>query len=558
MDSMLRAEGDEMSANPDICRGRRFSFCMAGLAVACLVAAALGAVAVPAAAQGSGRAALAAVSANPAQAARSAVALAVDPAGTGYAFYRGQADAVYVRTVRSGSWSAQTNLGGTIIGAPAATVAGSAVLVAARGTDNALWVRTLTNGTWSPWRSWGGTMSASPAIAGASTGRVDAFGRAPRGGLWTRTMSPSGAFSAWTALGGQVITSPAAVAAAPGSIELYAVGTDHAVWRDALTGGVWTGWKSIGGTTYSAPAAAWIPASNGVWVFARGSDNALYASTGNAGAFGGWRKVGGVLIDGPAAAGTTAPGIDVAVRGTDNAVWGTSYRAGRWSGFTRAWVPTSPAAPASALLGTDWTRIPTTSKVVALTFDAGANAAGFASIESTLRAANVRASFFLTGTWARDFPAQANLIVQDGFLAGNHSMTHPYFTQLTDAQVTAQVQDAQQAVLRVNGADTRPLFRFPFGDVNSRVIADVNGLGYVPVRWTVDSLGWEGTSGGQTVQTVTNRVLAAAQPGEIVLMHLGSNPDDGTTLDATALPAIITGLQARGYGFVTLQALTGS
>ena len=73
----------------------------------------------------------------------------------------------------------------------------------------------------------------------------------------------------------------------------------------------------------------------------------------------------------------------------------------------------------------------------------------------------------------------------------------------------------------------------------------------------MDSLGWEGTSGGQTVQTVTDRVLAAAQPGEIVLMHLGSNPDDGTTLDAAALPAIITGLRARGYSFVTLQALTG-
>jgi peptidoglycan/xylan/chitin deacetylase (PgdA/CDA1 family) len=160
-------------------------------------------------------------------------------------------------------------------------------------------------------------------------------------------------------------------------------------------------------------------------------------------------------------------------------------------------------------------------------------------------------------TWVRDFPAEANLIVQDGFMVGNDSMTHPYFTQLTDAQVAAQVQDAQQAILHANGAETRPLFRFPYGDVNSRVIADVNGLGYVPVRWTVDSLGWEGTSGGQTVQTVTDRILAAAQPGEIVLMHLGSNPDDGTTLDAAALPAIITGLQARGYGFVTLQALTG-
>jgi peptidoglycan/xylan/chitin deacetylase (PgdA/CDA1 family) len=431
------------------------------------------------------------------------------------------------------------------------------VVVGARGTDNALWVRTLSNGAWGPWRSWGGTMSASPAIAGASNGRIDAFSRGAAGALWATTMSPDGARTAWAGLGGQLITAPAAMTSAAGSIELYAAGTDHAVWRNALSAGVWTGWKSVGGATYSAPAAAWIPASSGVWVFARGTDNALYAATGNAGAFGGWRRLGGVLIDGPTATGTTAPGIDVAVRGTDNAVWAMSYRAGGWSGFTRAWAPADPAAPASGLLGTDWTRIPGTARVVALTFDTGANAAGLASIESTLREKNVRASFFLTGTWVRDFPAQANLIVQDGFAVGDHSMTHPYVTQLTDAQVNAEVQGAQQAILRANGADTRPLFRFPYGDVNSRVIADVNGLGYVAVRWTVDSLGWEGTSGGQTVQKVTDRVLAAAQPGEIALMHLGSNPDDGTTLDAAALPAIITGLRARGYSFVTLQALTG-
>ena len=94
--------------------------------------------------------------------------------------------------------------------------------------------------------------------------------------------------------------------------------------------------------------------------------------------------------------------------------------------------------------------------------------------------------------------------------------------------------------------------------MNSRVLGDVNGLGYVAVRWTVDSLGWEGTSGCQTVQKVTDRVLAAAQPGQDAVVLLGSNPDDGTTLDAAAaLPAIITGLRARGYSFVTLQALTG-
>lgn len=53
------------------------------------------------------------------------------------------------------------------------------------------------------------------------------------------------------------------------------------------------------------------------------------------------------------------------------------------------------------------------------------------------------------------------------------------------------------------------------------------------------------------------RVLAALRPGEIVLMHVGSNPNDHTTFDADALPQVISELRARGYSFVTLNALTG-
>ena len=45
--------------------------------------------------------------------------------------------------------------------------------------------------------------------------------------------------------------------------------------------------------------------------------------------------------------------------------------------------------------------------------------------------------------------------------------------------------------------------------------------------------------------------------GEIVLKHVGSNPDDHTTFDGDALPRVISELRARGYSFVTLDALTG-
>jgi peptidoglycan/xylan/chitin deacetylase (PgdA/CDA1 family) len=40
-------------------------------------------------------------------------------------------------------------------------------------------------------------------------------------------------------------------------------------------------------------------------------------------------------------------------------------------------------------------------------------------------------------------------------------------------------------------------------------------------------------------------------------MHVGPNPNDHTTLDADALPTVISELRARGYSFVTLDALAG-
>lgn len=216
----------------------------------------------------------------------------------------------------------------------------------------------------------------------------------------------------------------------------------------------------------------------------------------------------------------------------------------------------SPTGIPASLLGQDVTVLPTSRRVVALTFDAGANSAGLPSILRTLAAQHVPATFFLTGQWAAANPAGVSAIVAAGHRVGNHSMTHPNFTTLSDAQIRDQVLSAERTI-RAAGADPRPLFRFPSGDRDARTIADVNALGYVAVRWTVDTLGWEGTSGGQTVTSVVDRALAALRPGEIVLMHVGSNPDDGTTLDADALPTVIARMRAAGYGFVTLDALLG-
>jgi peptidoglycan/xylan/chitin deacetylase (PgdA/CDA1 family) len=199
--------------------------------------------------------------------------------------------------------------------------------------------------------------------------------------------------------------------------------------------------------------------------------------------------------------------------------------------------------------------MPTSRLVVALTFDAGANADAVSSILATLQRDGVPATFFLTGNFVRDFPAAARSIAAAGERIGDHTISHPYLTQLSDTAVRQQITGAAQQIIAVTGKNPAPLFRFPYGDADARTIAIANEAGYVPVRWTVDTLGWEGTAGHINAAVVADRVLAALRPGEIVLMHVGSNPDDHTTFDADALPQVVTELRARGYAFVTLDAL---
>lgn len=220
-------------------------------------------------------------------------------------------------------------------------------------------------------------------------------------------------------------------------------------------------------------------------------------------------------------------------------------------------APQPSAAPVlpPGLAGQDFERIPTTDKIVALTFDAGANADAVPSILATLADENVPATFFLTGDFVQRFAGASRSIVSAGHRLANHSATHPGFTSLSAEQIRAEIRGAEADIRDVTGRDPRPLFRFPLGDRDARTIDAVNELGYVAVRWTVDTLGWQGTSGGRSAQEVTERVLDTATAGQIVLMHVGSHPTDGSTLDADALAAVIAELRAAGYRFVTLDAL---
>lgn len=204
--------------------------------------------------------------------------------------------------------------------------------------------------------------------------------------------------------------------------------------------------------------------------------------------------------------------------------------------------------------GKEISKINTPEKKIALTFDAGANADGVDKILSILKESNIKGTFFLTGKFIEKYPEKTKEIIASGGDIGNHTYDHPYLTKMSDAQIKDEIKKTEDALSKVD-AKFKPFLRSPYGDRNQSTLTTISDAGYINIRWTVDSLGWKGTSGGVSKAAVEQKVIKGAAPGGIVLMHLGSNPEDKTQLDSEALPDIIAELRKSGYEFVTVSEL---
>ncbi len=191
---------------------------------------------------------------------------------------------------------------------------------------------------------------------------------------------------------------------------------------------------------------------------------------------------------------------------------------------------------------------------MALTFDAGADRGYAEDILDELQAEHIRASFGITGQWAKANPDLVRRMAADGHLVFNHTLDHQSFTGVSDQRGglsasarRAELEQADAIIAPLIGHSTRPYYRLPYGDDDQRVAGDAAAAGYTrKVGWTVDTLGWRGASAGDIVE----RSLRLAAPGAIYVLHVGHTSQDGP-----ALARIVTGLRARGYGFVAVDSL---
>lgn len=188
----------------------------------------------------------------------------------------------------------------------------------------------------------------------------------------------------------------------------------------------------------------------------------------------------------------------------------------------------------------------TEKKRVALTFDDGPDGVITPKILNILKEKNVKASFFFIGKNIDLFPGIVKRTYNEGNLVLNHSLTHADLSNKEMKDIKKEVQNNEDKIYSLINKKPK-LIRPPYGALTQNSINEIESLNYKMIIWSIDTLDWS----QKESSNITRNVLDNVRNGDIILMH--SNGDKKAT--AEALPAIINGLEKKGYEMVTLDQL---
>lgn len=184
-------------------------------------------------------------------------------------------------------------------------------------------------------------------------------------------------------------------------------------------------------------------------------------------------------------------------------------------------------------------------KKIALTIDAAWDDDKTPFILETLAKYNVKATFFLCGSWVKAYPEMVKAIHESGHEIGNHSMTHPHMAKQSPDDIKTEITELDGRIKEITGESTA-LFRAPYGEYNDTVIRTVRSTGHEPIQWNIDTIDWKPE---RSSQTILDTVLPKLKDGSIILCH-----NNGYKIEEY-LPTLIETAQAQGYVFVTVGEL---
>jgi len=194
---------------------------------------------------------------------------------------------------------------------------------------------------------------------------------------------------------------------------------------------------------------------------------------------------------------------------------------------------------------------------VAITFDDGPDPRWTPKILDILKAANVKAAFFLVGVNAEHYPGLVRRIVDEGHEIGNHTYYHPNLALCWPEHVRLELNATQLLIESITGRATT-LFRPPYAaDTSPSQLSELTplqiaqDLNYLVVLENIDPQDWAKPG----ADIILQRVKQQRRDGSIILLH-DAGGDRSQTVEA--LPRILDWLHTRGDTVVSLSTLLGT
>lgn len=158
---------------------------------------------------------------------------------------------------------------------------------------------------------------------------------------------------------------------------------------------------------------------------------------------------------------------------------------------------------------------------------------------------NVKATFFLRAKGVESNPSLAYAIAQRGHEVASHTYNHIDLDTLTEEEIREDLIKSHEVISHAINKEALLYLRPPRGIMNDEIAKVAAGCGYKDIiMYGPTALDWDVN---KSAEDITNSLLSQTYSGEIILIHILDGIHTGK-----ALPAIIEGVRAKGYEFITV------
>jgi peptidoglycan/xylan/chitin deacetylase (PgdA/CDA1 family) len=181
---------------------------------------------------------------------------------------------------------------------------------------------------------------------------------------------------------------------------------------------------------------------------------------------------------------------------------------------------------------------------IVLTFDDGPMKDHTEAILDALKRECVKATFFMLGVNAAEYPKLARRVYDEGHTVGYHTFSHPDVEKISFEKAKSDIKTGIAAVRDAlgPGRHAAPFYRPPYLSMTRELERYLNSQGMVVWSIDADSEDWKNSSEDALVQRTLERLEAAGKG--ILLLH------DIQPITVRIMPRLLAELKARNFRIV--------